>query len=316
MTKARILIVEDELIVAEDLRTTLGSLGYDVVGIAGSGERAIELAEEKEPEIILMDIMLSGSLDGIATAGRIQTKHAIPVIYVTAYADEALIARAKMTEPFGYIVKPFNEREIQSNIEIALYRHKMEQEIKKRDAILLAIGSGIEWFLREFASCHSILPKKSDRTSNLPEYYPILESIGSAMNLYRIAVFHYETQDENAITMKEEWTSQGYSSLLDTPFIEKINPIRFGLGSQFPELKRGNAVKLNINDFESTIRDTFERYCFASMVVFEVQANEIPYGLIFFVDAEDRTWSSEELEAMRIATNIIGSAIGLSAKRN
>lgn len=315
MTKARILIVEDELIVAEDLRTTLGSLGYDVVGIAGSGERAIELAEEKEPEIILMDIMLSGSLDGIATAGRIQTKHAIPVIYVTAYADEALITRAKMTEPFGYIVKPFNEREIQSNIEIALYRHKMQQEIKKRDAILIALGSGIEWFLREFASCHSILPKKGDRTSNLPGYYPILESIGSAMNLYRIAVFNY-SQDESAMTLKEEWTSQGSSSLLYTSIGKNINPKEFGLGSQFVELKRGNAVKLNINDFESTIRDTFGRYCFASMVVFEVQVNEMAYGLIFFVNAENRTWSSEELEAMRIATNIIGSAIGLSANRN
>ena len=148
MIKARILIVEDELIVAEDLRMTLISLGYDVVGIAGSGERAIELADEKKPDIILMDIMLGGQLDGIATTVKIQTKHAIPVIYVTAYADNALIARAKKTEPFGYIVKPFNEREIQSNIEIALYRHKMEQEIKKRDAILLAPGPGIEWFLR------------------------------------------------------------------------------------------------------------------------------------------------------------------------
>ena len=88
----------------------------------------------------------------------------------------------KKTEPFGYIVKPFNEREIQSNIEIALYRHKMEQEIKKRDAILLALGSGIEWFLRQFANRHTIVSKQFRDASGQPDF-PILESIGNAMNL-------------------------------------------------------------------------------------------------------------------------------------
>ncbi|HVP96779.1 response regulator [Methanoregula sp.] len=316
MPKARILIVEDELIVAEDLSTTLSSLGHEVVGIAGSGERAIELADEKNPEVILMDIMLSGKLDGIATANTIHAKHDIPVIYVTAYADEALIARAKKTEPFGYIVKPFNEREVQSNIEIALYRHKMEQDIKKRDAILFAVGSGIEWFLREFASSHKILPGKSANTSRPPGYYPILESIGSAMNLYRIAVFRYDTHDAKTMTLNGEWTSTGSASLINAPHVEKIDPIRFGLASRLAELKQGRPVIIRIDDFDSAMKKIFASYRFASMAVFEIQVHEEPYGLVFFIDKEDRSWPSEEIEAMRIATNILGSAMGLSAKND
>ena len=147
MTKVQILIVEDELIVAEDLKFTLTNLGYDVIAIASSGEDAIEIAESGHPDLILMDIMLAGKIDGITTAEQIHIRQDIPVIYVTAYADETLLQRIKQTTPFGYIIKPFNDREVYSNIEIGLYRHTMEKEIKKRDAILFALGLGVEWFL-------------------------------------------------------------------------------------------------------------------------------------------------------------------------
>jgi PAS domain S-box-containing protein len=131
MAETQILIVEDESIVAEDIRRTLQSLGYNVPAVASSGEEAIKKVKENSPELVLMDIMLKGKMDGIDAAGQIRSHFNIPVVYLTAYSDDKILERAKITEPFGYIIKPFNERELQINIEIALYEHKMEKKIKE-----------------------------------------------------------------------------------------------------------------------------------------------------------------------------------------
>ncbi len=133
MTTARILIVEDERIVAEDLRETLGALGYEVVGIVPSGEAAIEQAAAHHPDLVLMDIMLRGNLNGIDAAQHVRDRLDIPVVYLTAYADDATLARAKVTEPFGYLIKPFEERELLTAIEMALYKHAMEKKLAHPD---------------------------------------------------------------------------------------------------------------------------------------------------------------------------------------
>jgi PAS domain S-box-containing protein len=125
MRKNRILIVEDERIVAHDVKMGLQRLGYSVSGIAVSGEESIEMAKNTHPDLILMDIVLEGSIDGIKAAEIIYKRFKIPVVYFTAYADRKTIERAKKTEPYGYIVKPFEDRELQSVIEIALYKHKL-----------------------------------------------------------------------------------------------------------------------------------------------------------------------------------------------
>jgi len=129
MSKANILVVEDESIVSKDIQLSLEKLGYNVIGTANTGEKAIELAIELEPDLILMDIMLKGEINGIRATKRIQTKINIPVIYLTAYADESTLERAKVTQPYGYIIKPFNEIDIKTSIEMALYKHKKELDI-------------------------------------------------------------------------------------------------------------------------------------------------------------------------------------------
>lgn len=131
MTETQILIVEDESIVAEDIRRTLQSLGYNVPYVVSSGEEAIKKVKENSPDLVLMDIMLKGEMDGIEAAGQIRSHFNIPVVYLTAYSDDKILERAKITEPFGYIIKPFKERELQINIEIALYEHKMEKKLKE-----------------------------------------------------------------------------------------------------------------------------------------------------------------------------------------
>jgi PAS domain S-box-containing protein len=126
----RILIVEDESIVAEDIQRSLENMGYSILSIVSSGEEAIEKVKENEPDLVLMDIMLDGEMDGIEAADMIHSFSNIPIIFLTAYSDEKILERAKITEPFGYIIKPFRERELHINIEIALYKSEMEKRLK------------------------------------------------------------------------------------------------------------------------------------------------------------------------------------------
>ncbi len=129
MSKANILVVEDESIVSKDIQLSLKKLGYNVVGSSNNGEKAIEMALALEPDLILMDIMLKGDVNGVRASKRIQTKLNIPIVYLTAYADENTLERAKVTQPYGYIIKPFKEIDLQTSIEMALYKHKKEMEI-------------------------------------------------------------------------------------------------------------------------------------------------------------------------------------------
>ncbi len=133
MSTARILVVEDEGIIAADIQSRLSDLGYEVVGLASSGEEAMQLITGERPDLVLMDIMLNGLMDGIYAAEEIRKRFAIPVVFLTSHADDATLERAKITEPFGYIIKPFEVRELHTNIEMGLYKHRMERE---RSALL------------------------------------------------------------------------------------------------------------------------------------------------------------------------------------
>ncbi|MHC4266906.1 MAG: ATP-binding response regulator [Planctomycetota bacterium] len=136
MSKEKILIVEDDRIVAEGTKRSLKRLGFNVSGIVSYGEKAVESIKECDPDLVLMDIMLKGEMNGIQATDQIHTQFDIPVVYLTAYTDEDVLNRAKITEPFGYIVKPFEERELNTTIEIALYKHKMETKLKESKAWL------------------------------------------------------------------------------------------------------------------------------------------------------------------------------------
>lgn len=134
-----ILIVEDESIVRKDIERSLTKLGYNVVAQADNGEKAIEMAIERKPEIALMDIMLKGDMTGIEAAAKIKEAINIPVIFLTAYADEATLNKAKITEPHGYILKPFKEIDLHTTIEMALHKHKKEQELKVENELLKSL---------------------------------------------------------------------------------------------------------------------------------------------------------------------------------
>jgi DNA-binding LytR/AlgR family response regulator len=139
MAKTNVLVVEDESIVSKDIQYSLKKLGYNVVGAASTGEKAFELAATKNPDIILMDIMLKGDINGIQTAERVKKELQIPIIYLTAYADEATLAKAKITEPYGYIIKPFKEVDLHTSIEMALYKFSKEKEVLKERDLLYSL---------------------------------------------------------------------------------------------------------------------------------------------------------------------------------
>ena len=170
MKKKCILIVEDESITAEDIKNMLTELDYDVAGIASSASTAILRARQTRPDLVLMDIVLKGKKDGIDAASRIRTELNIPVVYLTAYGDETIIERAKLTGPYGYIIKPFTKRELHSNVEIALHKKDMERRIEHLNAVLAAIR-GVNQLITHERDRDTLLQQSCDKLIETRGYH-------------------------------------------------------------------------------------------------------------------------------------------------
>lgn len=193
MTQATILVVEDEGIVAQEIKTRLEKSGYTVCAVAHEGKAAIARAEEMHPDLVLMDIRLKGGMDGIEAAGCIGERLGIPIVYLTAYTDPATLERAKVKDPFGYVVKPFETRSLMVSIEIALHRHRSESERiyrEKLQAVLETVG----------AVCHELnqpMMAISGHTELLMESLDAEDPIG-----LKIAKIKSQVERMGAITQK------------------------------------------------------------------------------------------------------------------
>jgi|GEM_PF-4577726 PAS domain S-box-containing protein len=149
MTGAKILVVEDEWLVAQGISENLKDLGYEVAGLAPSGEEALRLAAESPPDLVVMDILLQGEMDGIDAAELLRQRFDLPVVFLTAYADPHTLERAKVAEPYGYILKPFEVRELHSAVEISLYKSRIEKRLQHLAGILRAIRNVNQLIVQE-----------------------------------------------------------------------------------------------------------------------------------------------------------------------
>ena len=199
----RVFVVEDEMIISKDIQRTLTSLGYEVVGHAVSGASAIERVRELRPDLVLMDIHIKGDMDGIETAGIIGPTLNVPIVYLTAFADNATIKRAKQTMPFGYLIKPFEERELQTIIEMALYKHEAERELAQNQALLQAtfnsIGEGV---------------LAADERGGVTFLNPVAQTLtgwtqAEALGRDWREVFQLESEDDHQLLLRAPQTTRG-----------------------------------------------------------------------------------------------------------
>jgi two-component system, response regulator PdtaR len=308
MSKPTVMVVEDEMIVAENLRVTLTGMGYNVLAVAGTSDEAISAADECPPNLILMDIILEGSdIDGIETARRIRSRHDVPIVFVTAYADDETLERVKITEPFAYILKPFNERELYSAIELALHRHRMECEIKKRDNILFAISFSIEWFLRH--QKESRMAKAGHPDTFEKGIIEILEHVGLAVGASTVAIFQMNPTDSiNGAKIQYVWIDPGTEPALEHPQ-EKDAQLRFTTSLWRSLLATGNYIAGDIAKFPEEERRYFERCGILSVAILPLFKNDVLWGFIGFSTTTLREWSETEMEALRVAGNIVGALL-------
>ena len=310
MEQPAIFIVEDEAIVANDIKETLKSLGYSVPGIAKSGELALEKIKEAHPDLVLMDIHLAGKMDGVDTAGKVHVLYNIPVIYLTAYADKALLERAKVTEPYGYVIKPYDERELHSVIEMALYKHRIEREIKKRDEVLFAVSSAVEWLLRIART--ETPAAREPRDFNPSDIRDILEPIGLALDAGAIAIFKTIPGSDGAetIRMAYEWGCPAYSSCLYKPELKRFTYPGLGLSRWKDLLIKGEVISASLSTLPEAEKKLFGLLGVKSGVVLPIFIRDNLWGFIGFFDLTERARSPDEIEALRITANLLGAAMG------
>lgn len=273
---SKLLIVEDELLIAESLSTTLETIGYKITDIVSSGEKALQSIEKNVPDLVLMDILLHGDLDGIETAHLIQEDSDIPIIYLTSYSDLATLNRAKKTSPYGYLIKPVKEKELRATIEVSLQKYR--QEIRKTEALYV---------------CESIQQQQSSYLSTLShELRTPLTTIQMAARMLQ----EYENQ------INEE-KKKDYFDRIQSSIYNLNNMI-----DDFLVLCRAEAGKLELKPCPVNI------YKFCKRLVEEYQTflTGEKHHLIFQTNCDQDHFSLDEKHLHYILSNLLNNAIKYS----
>jgi len=244
MQRTKILVVEDERIIAKDIKMSLEGLGYDVCALVASGEDVIEMAKRENPDLLLMDIMLKGEIDGIETVNQLRSHLDVPVVYLTAYADDNILQRAKVTEPMGYLIKPFKDRELHSAIEMALYKHRMEakrekayeeleMKVEERTAELFMANEVLEKEIEVRMGTELALIERGKESENKTHK---LEELNAALKV----LLKHRGEDKKEL---EEKVVANVKKLI-LPYVEKLNNSRLN-DRQIVYL---NIIKSNLED--------------------------------------------------------------------
>jgi signal transduction histidine kinase len=260
MNGARIMVVEDERIVAMHLRQQLLKLGYDVPAPVASGEMALRQVEEVRPDVVLMDIHIEGALDGIETAAAMAEKHQQPVIYLTAYSEPATLDRARATKPYGYLIKPFSERELHATIQMALERCRAEKAQRDGEAALRqaqkmeAIGQLAGGVAHDFNNLLGVIIGNLDRVTERDQSDPeILEMVRDALG----AALRGASLTRQLLAYSRRQTLDPHVLKLDRAVTDLTTLLRRTLGEPIqietilPEDLQ--AVRIDVNQFENAL---------------------------------------------------------------
>ncbi len=244
--KGTVLVVEDEKIIAKDVAAVLKKFGYIVPAFASSGEEAIQRLEESPVDLVLMDIVLKGDMDGIEAAKQITERFNIPVVHLTAYADDDTLARVKETQPFGYIIKPFKERELYTTVEIALHNHRQRLESRKLEEKKMEELRQNLHKVQQFADVKSTLFKKFLQDLSEP-----LAKLNFAVNLLKEA--GDDPKREHYLQVLEEEFRRELELIHQTSNLEDLlSPENVGLLSQFSLLRSQEPSSSRLTEGEKT----------------------------------------------------------------
>lgn len=252
MNKTRILVVEDESIVAKDIQKTLEKLGYEVPATASSAASAYEKLEQIEPDLVFLDIKLKGEEDGIHIAGHIKEKYDIPVIFLTSYVDQETLDRAKVTEPYGYIVKPFNESDLKTTVEMALFKFSRDREVRASEQRLAnALGKVEEAII--VTDTEGRITYLNEKAGNLLGY-----GVASAIGLDVFQLLAIEMEGGNGLRKE-----QLYEAMKKDEAVE--------LEECFVIVKRDNSSVAS-SFSASSVHDEKNQYLGAALVIGDKQA--------------------------------------------
>lgn len=293
MKNKRIFIVEDESIVSLEIQSRLNYLGFEIAGTADNGEDAIRKILESEPDLVMMDIKIKGNLDGIQTAAKIKEQLDVPIVYLTAFADDATVERAKVTDPFGYLIKPFEERELQITIDIALYKHETQKQIREKDkwlsTVLFSVGDGVI-ATDEFGSIR-FMNNVAERLTG----YSSTESIGK--NLTDVYKVRSEETKEPILNPYEEVLEKGDVIGLanHTELIKKS-------GEAFPIMDAGSPIKDDKGKIIGVVvvfQDMTYYRSTENLLHLQTSAMDAAYNGIVITDKDGLTvWANESIERL------------------
>ena len=237
-----ILIAEDEKIIAKDIRLTLENLGYKVLEAVDSASSVIKKAEELKPSLILMDIMLYGELTGIDAARIIQQKYDIPVVYLTALADESTLGKAKTSGAFGYVLKPFDEKALRSSIEMALYKHKINVQLKQRTAELEEEKMKSEKLLNNILPAVIVKELKEKGTITPREYKSVTLLFTDFQSFTKISA---QMRPDNLVKELND-IFKNFDAIIEKYDLEKLKTIgdSYMVGGGFPKESNDHALRV------------------------------------------------------------------------
>ncbi|MCL5035900.1 MAG: response regulator [Chloroflexi bacterium] len=315
-----ILVVEDESIIAKDIETTLNNLGYKALGFASRGKEAIKQAEEFQPDLVMMDIVLKGGMDGIEAAEEIRSRFNIPVIYLSAYSDENTLQRAKITEPFGFLLKPLDERELDITIEMALYKHDIETRLKENeqwlstvlrnigDSVVTVDKKGLITYINPVAELlldrkhQEVLGRKFNDVINI-----IYEEDDEELKVDIADAFHSDSilnPGSNVVLVKDE--GKKIPILVSLSFIEDEKGNKTGLVIAFRDITERREAEQKLQLSYETLKKTFEEMVTTLATTLEKRdpytaGHQQRVANLAVAIAEDMGLSDEEIELIFMA---------------